>query len=254
MLLSRADCRPLPFGPAYDLIAPERLRVKAGPLSGRDLSFTRDVCARKADFALHETGTGTSSEPMAHCHYDRDPDSGLEIMYDIFVRSEQRNKGLASLLVRLSLRELFSKGRRHWPRIRRLMVVEASNDTSHSHGGTVDPGGVHWGVRPDSTLHNIGIGIVALRLGLRPDPAVARLFEPGTVRSVQLATLTPETPPGLLIHLNSLPGTVIAAFIDSATGRPVAGADVYERFLNPGGLYRQADAGQALFPSPDIEI
>ena len=242
--------RPVPFGPAHRLLAPDRIVIESGPLSGTEFKLDVRSGRREADFALLEPGATSSLEPVAHCHFDRDPGSGLETLYSIVIRPDQRRKGLAALLVRLSLRELFGRGRRHYPRLRKLMVIEPG-DRHRPESRSAD---LYWGARPEPSLHNIGIGVIALELGFVPAPETDLLLNPARVKSVQLAPATSDTPPGLLVRLGSQPGTVLAALVDQTTHRPVADVARYQRFFSPRALYQQACAGQALLGNVDYVL
>ncbi|MBM3315642.1 GNAT family N-acetyltransferase, partial [candidate division WOR-3 bacterium] len=106
--------------------------IASGPLDGTRLRLDAVVQPRSADFSLfpaprpssgrltpdtsHPTSeaSDTRDSPLAHCHYDRDP-NGNEVLWDIVVHPGHRGRGLAALLVRLSLRRLLLAGRgRAW--------------------------------------------------------------------------------------------------------------------------------------------
>jgi hypothetical protein len=253
----------IPFGPQYSL-AGDRLTIESGPLTGTVLSVERDISDTKADFAFYAVADSDSrppdrrppdtAEPVAHCHFDRDPETGTETLWGIFIRSEFRHRRLATPLIRLTLRELLASGRRHWFAIRKLMQVdsEASRRQAVSSGSP----------KPDSrnpqsshvSLHNLGLGLIALRLGFRPEPGLDRLLAPGNVKAIQALPPEPPSPPGLLVRLDTLPGLLVAAFLDPDTGRPLADAEAYERFVSPRQLLRHASAGEAIVGNIDYVL
>ena len=269
------DGGPVRFGSDH-VQSDDRLTIESGPLAGTALRIERRVTAVKADFALYEiigdntrdagSGQQVLSDPVAHCHYDRDPETGLETLWGIFIRSEFRHRRLATLLVRTTLRELLSSGRRHWFAIRKLMQVDSEAGRRAPLGRTpADPpapsdvpaaeASIHPAPQPPRiTLHNVGIGMVALRLGLRPEPDVERLVASGNVKSVQALLPDPPSPPGLLLRLESLPGLLAAVLIDPETGQPPADPKAYERFINPRDLVRQAMSGQAIIGNIDYVL
>jgi hypothetical protein len=185
---------------------------------------------------------------VAHCHFDRDPETGTETLLSIFIRSEFRHRGLTTLLVRLSFRELLHSGKKHWFAIRKLMQVDTEGRNQAQAPGT--PKSENPGL-PKISLHNIGIGMVALRLGFKPEPDLERLLAPGNVRAVQAIPPDPPNPPGLLLRLGTLPALLVAALIDPGTGQPLSDAEVYQRFVNPKQLLRQALAGEAVVGNID---
>jgi hypothetical protein len=241
------------FGPCYTLSG-GRLVVESGPLAGTVLDFKRSASDTKADFSLHELAgarSPASADPVAHCHFDREPDNGTETLWGIFIRSRFRHRGLATLLVRLAFRDLLASGRRHWFAIRKLMQVDSEGRSQPQAPGGPKPG------RPQSsriTLHNLGLGLVALRLGFKPKPDLERLLAPGNVKAVQAIPPAPPSPPGLLLRIETLPGLLVAVLIDPETGRPLADAGAYERFVSPRQLLRQAVAGQAIVGNIDYRL
>ena len=243
----------VPYGPHYT-IAGGRLTTDSGPLAGTTLRVERSVTPTRADFSLYELGSSSPiagrqlSEPVAHCHFDRDPETGTETLLTIFIRSEFRHRSLTTLLVRLSFRELLHNGKRHWFAIRKLMQVDTEGRNQLQAPGTPKPDNSPL---PKISLHNVGIGLVALRLGFKPEPDIERLLAPGNVKAVQAIPPDPPSPPGLLLRLGTLPSLLVATLIDPQTGRPLADADVYQRFVNPKQLLRQALAGEAVLGNID---
>jgi hypothetical protein len=245
------------FGPRYT-IAGDRLTIDSGPLAGTALRVERSVSNTKADFSFYELAGGSSPigkgrspaspDPVAHCHFDRDPQTGTETLWSIFIRSEFRHRGLTTLLTRLTFRELLASGRRHWFAVRKLMQVDTEGRSQAQTPGS--PKSEHPQL-PHVSLHNLGIGLVALRLGFKPEPDLERLLAPGNVKAIQAVPPDPPSPPGLLLRLGILPGLLVAALVDPETGRPLPDAGAYERFVNPRQLLRQALAGQAVIGNID---
>lgn len=252
----------VPFGPAYTLNG-HRLTIESGPLAGTALRIEGGVSRTKADFSFYEAADSNSpvlyhsslvaSDPMAHCHFDRDPETGTETLWGIFVRSEFRHRSLATLLVRFALRELLATGRRHWVAVRKLMQVDTEGRSRAQTPGNTKPEAGNQ-QSPRISLHNLGIGLVALRLGLRPEPDLERLLAPGNVESVQALPPDPPTPPGLLVRLGTLPGLLVAALLDPGTGHPLTDAEAYERFVSPRQLLRQALSGEAIIGNIDYVL
>ena len=260
--------RLVPFGPRYALVG-DRLTIESGPLSGTTLRVERNVSDIKADFHFFETAEGHSpvasgldgtcrtvrqspsaSDPVAHCHFDRDPETGTETLWGIFIRSELRHRGLTTLLTRITFRELLTSGRRHWFAIRKLMQVD-----SEGRNQTQAPGGPKPEAQnpqsPRVSLHNLGLGLVALRLGFRPEPDLERLLAAGNIKTIQAVPPEPPSPPGLLLRIETQPGLLVAAFLAPDTGHPLTNPEAYERFVSPRQLHRQALAGQAVIGNID---
>jgi len=232
---------PLPFGPEYEMdsassvrpaAGPVRrpVRLKTGPLSGTTLMFEQLILPHKADYAFYH-----GAMLVGHCHFDREPETGLETLWEIIFRPEYQRKGLAALIVRLALRELLLTGKRHWVAIRKLMQVDSAPSSR-------------------GPLPNIGIGIIAVKLGFVPKPEFAHLLATANIKSVQLIEPTDSSPPGYLIHLNCLPGSAVVTYINPDSGRPLADSEAYRRFLNPAEIYRKALIGEAVIGNIDYTL
>jgi len=234
---------PMPFGPRY-LLTADRLAIESGPLAGVSLRVDESISPIKADFALYETEPrrSMSKDPVAHCHFDREPETGLETLWGIFVRAEYRHLRLTTLLVRLAFRRLLESNRRHWFAIRKLMQVDSEA------GRHANPGS------PRVSLHNIGIGLVAFRLGFQPEPDICRVLGPGNVRTMQVIEPEPPSPAGLLLRLNTLPGLLVAVMVNPDTGSLVTDPEAYERFASPRLLLNQALTGQLLVGNLDYVL
>jgi GNAT superfamily N-acetyltransferase len=236
--------------------------VASGPLAGTRLRLDATVQPGRADFSLlpasgpvsghltsdvsHLTSAfpGGRDSPLAHVHYDRTAD-GLDVLWDIVVHPELRGRGLASLITRLSLRSLLldSRRRRAWFAIRKMMQV----DTGSGRAGSRVP-------LTRVRLHNVGIGVIALRLGLRPEPAVTQLLDGANIAGLRLLDTGDGAPAGYLMHLRTLPGVVVACRVDPASGKPTAGTDAYRRFTSPAGLLAGARSGTVLIGNIDYEL
>ena len=261
-IFRRAQAGPVaslvPFGPRY-VVSGDRLAIESGPLAGTALRIERVISDTKGDFAFYEVADGNSPAgnrespinpaPVAHCHFDRDPETGTETLWGIFIRAELRHRHLATLLIRLTFREMMASGRRHWFAIRKLMQVDSEGRHQSQTPGNPKPE-IQTSQSPRISLHNLGIGLVALRLGFRPEPDLERLLAPGNVKAIQALPPEPPFPPGLLLRLESLPGLLVAAFLDDAA-QPLIDPEAYERFVGPRQLLRQASTGRAIIGNID---
>ncbi|MBN2537767.1 hypothetical protein JXB37_05775, partial [candidate division WOR-3 bacterium] len=226
-LFRRERFEPMRLGPEVERSG-ELVRVESGPLAGRSLRLDVEVSDIKAVYRFSLDGA-----EAGQCHFDRDPRTGLETFWDILVAPELRGARLASLMTRVTFRDLLDRPGRHWFGMRKLMKVDTRIPA----------------------LQNLGIGIIAVRLGLRPEPLLDKLLAPGVVKSIELlgagkrdtspfpgsplaraggtrldapadiggtqpgvgnrevSQFFPSSsfPPGLMLHLNRLPGVIVFA-------------------------------------------
>ncbi len=215
--------------------------IRSGQLAGHSLRLEVAVQSRRADFFLWPTGHQEAPDsPIAHCHYDRDPD-GTEILWDIFVHPDWRGKGLAALLVRLSLRRLLLNRRHSFRiRVRKLMQIDTGS-----------------GSRTAVTLirlQNIGIGLIAVRLGLVPEPGLEEMLAPANISVLSIIPASEQSPPGYLFRLRQQPGLVTVCRLDPDTGRPVADESIYRRFVSPLQLCHDCRTGRAIAGNIDYEL
>lgn len=255
---SSGPFEPLRFGPPHAVAGhvpgpvnePNTVpvRVTGGPLSGTTLSFERHVQRHRADFALL-----LGDVRLGHYHFDRDGRRGLETMWEIIVAHEHQGKGLAALLVRLALRELLLTGRRHWVDMRRLMELDAG---IRRPGDDTGPP-TRAGIRTRTHITNIGIGIIAARLGFIPKPEYAAAFRSEMVTAVSLIEPEGNNPPAWLVHLKTLPGLASIVMLEpDIDGRlaPLRDLAAYRRFVNPAAEFRRALRGETLIGNIDYEL
>ncbi|UCG43359.1 MAG: hypothetical protein JSU73_01700, partial [candidate division WOR-3 bacterium] len=103
-------------------------------------------------------------------------------------------------------------------------------------------------------LHNIGIGMVCLKLGFVPEDDLDRLLAPRNIKAIDILLPTETSPPGLRITLNRLPGVVVAGYISPQTRRPETDLAVYRRFVSPERLTRGARQGNAVIGNIDYRL
>jgi hypothetical protein len=237
-LFRRERFEPVEFGPAVERAGAD-FAVASGPLAGRSLRLDVEASDIKAVYRFTIDG-----EEAGACHFDRDPRTGLENHWDIIIAPGFRGRRLASLMVRVAYRDLLGRPGRHWFAMRKMMKVDTRV--------------------PE--LHNIGIGLIAVKLGLRPEPLLDELLAPGVVKSVELLAggkeqsrggteghPSPSSPPGLLLHLSRMPGVIVAARLDAA-GRPETDPDAYRRFTSPAELLAAARSGRAVVGNIDYRL
>lgn len=234
---------PLPLGPSTSELEPGKstFTILSGPLSGQTMRLQTTLQPGRADFFLWQADPHqTADSPLAHCHYDRSPD-GTETLWDIFVHPEWRGRSLAGLLVRLSLRRLLLN-RRHriGLRMRKLMQPDTSSGSRVS-GVSI-------------RLQNIGIGLIAVKLGLVPEPALEMMLAPANISSFSIIPSGENSPPGYLFRLKTQPGLLTICRLDPGTGRPLTDAALYRRFTNPAELCRDCRLGNAIAGNIDYEL
>lgn len=87
-----------------------------------------------------------------------------------------------------------------------------------------------------SGVQNVGMCVIASRLGFVPDLDLDAVLQPDNVLKTNLLPARDENPPGLELVLATDPLVLVCLVLDPDTGRPVRSTGVYFQLLREGGV------------------
>jgi GNAT superfamily N-acetyltransferase len=209
----RAVWQPLRFGPDFEWLDDSHVRLTAGPMAGESLEVAAAIKPAEAHITLYHYGTS-----IGECHIERTPPGRGVVLWDVGVREEYRRRGLASLMTLAAFRRLLAVQSAATFRIRMVRLIKPSDK--------------------DIELQNVGMGVIASRLGFESELDVERLLKPDNVLGVDVLPAKGDFPPGLKILIRTDPLVLVAFVLDSDSKKPVSDTGTYIRLLrNQADLY-----------------
>lgn len=206
----KADFTPKRFGPPFRLIDSNRLQILEGSFKNSVFDIEEEITECQARLFLK-----SGNDLIGRVLCDRDPQTGEVTLWDVMVNQDVRMNGFAAVMTKLILREIFSLQRNVRITVRMLKLFRPTDRSIK--------------------IQNIGIGVIAYRLGLQCDFDLARLLNPINVATIEI--LLPEGifPPSYKISLRIYPYVIIGFIIDLETQKPIASYEKYEKmFRRPG--------------------
>jgi hypothetical protein len=204
---------PRRIGPRFDWLDHDHIMIVDGPLSERQFEVTTDIGVDSAAVRLREDGNFAGLVRI-----ERSPSGKGIILSNAAVGLRFRRGGLAAIMTWCAFRELLTKQESATFRIR-----------------------IARSVKPRSTsteVRSIGVGVIAARLGFRPELSVERLVHEANVVGVATLPGGPDSPPALKITLKSYPFTLVAVALNSNTMRPLPDSSEYLQIGRDGHQVR----------------
>jgi GNAT superfamily N-acetyltransferase len=198
------DWHPKSIGPRFDWLAHDRIRVKDGQLAAREFVVETRLEKRHAFLYLSE-----GDKRVGQASIERDPPGQGVVLWDIGVRPDLRRKGLASIMTWIIFRELIEHQQTVSFRIRMITSVKAGDK--------------------DVETQNLGICVVANRLGFTPEWDLEKLLVKENVDRIELMPPKDRSPAGFKILVRTYPLVLIAFLLDRDTQRPVSDYGTYLR-------------------------
>lgn len=209
-LLGRRNRRfiwqPLAFGPDFDWQDESHLILRSGPLAGESLEIAVLLNPVECRITLYHYGS-----VVGECHIERAGNRETAVLWDVGVKPDYRRRGLASLMTLVGFRRLLTVQRRASFRIRMVRLIK--------------PGDT------DIEFQNVGMGVIANRLGFTSELDIDRLLRPENVLKTDLLPPKGDFPPGLKIVIRTDPLVLVGFVLDSDTKRPVTDLGTYVRML-----------------------
>jgi hypothetical protein len=202
----RAVWQPVRFGPEFEWLDGNHARLTAGPMKGEVLELAAEFGHTEACFSTYHYGS-----KIGECHIERKPAGQGIVLWDVGVRENYRRRGLASLLTLVAFRRLLAEQRSATFRIRMVRLIKPS-DT-------------------DIEFQNVGMGVIAYRLGMESEFDAPRLLGPDNLVGVEIIAPRGDFPPGLKFVIRTDPLVLVGFVLDSDTKRPVSDLGTYVRLM-----------------------
>ncbi len=204
---------PRRIGPRFDWLDHDHILIVDGPLSERQFEVTTDVEVDTAVVRLHEDGNFAGLVRV-----ERSPSGEGIILSNAAVGLRFRRGGLAAIMTWCAFRELLTKQESATFRIR-----------------------IARSVKPRSTsteVPSIGVGVIAARLGFRPEFPVERLVHEANIVGIAALPGGTGSPPALRITLKSSPFGLVAVALNPDTMRPLSDSRQYLQLGRDGRQIR----------------
>ncbi|MEO0131614.1 MAG: hypothetical protein ABIK73_01545 [candidate division WOR-3 bacterium] len=198
-----------PFGPTFEWTGKNLIKITSGPLCEQEFILQNQEKPGLFDSYLYSPLPTTHVQELAHVFCEYQKDTSITI-WDVVVHQKFRNYGLAELLIKYQVRELLMRQKTNEFRIRMLRLFEPDK-------------------KNEVKLKNIGIGVIAYKLGLSCEYDFAEFVRNNKITQIDVIPPTYNNPPAYLIRLKSLPYLLVAFMIDIDKEKPLTDYDTYLR-------------------------
>lgn len=185
-----------PMGPAYASLDEDMIRIEEGDLKDRGFRLTTEVSDDEAHVHLFE-----EAKEIGHCDIQRNAHEATVVLWNIVVQEQLRHKGLASIMAHTGFRRMLEL--HHSPSfgIRMIRLVKP--------------------VDRITKLQNVGIGVIARKLGFSPQYDLDRILVRKNIQLVEPIPAAGDMPPAYRIVLSVFPLVLIAFLVDPFTSHPL---------------------------------
>ncbi len=187
---------PARIGPEYEWFSPAHIRVLEGELAGQEFELVTEIKDDAASVFMYYYG-----QRIGQTYVERDPPGRGVVFWDIGVKEEFRRKGLASIMAVHVFHELLKQQDKATFKIRMVRLLKPGDK--------------------DVELQNMGMGVIANRLGFTPELNIERILAPGNITSIDVIPARPGFPPAFRFDVRTFPLVLIAFVLDRDTHKPV---------------------------------
>jgi hypothetical protein len=202
---------PRRVGPRFEWLDHDHICIFDGPLSKRRFGITTDIRRNTAVVLLHE-----NSHAVGQVEIERDPPDKGVILWNLAVRQHLRGSGLATIITWCAFRELLAIQDSATFRIRMVQSLKS--------GST------------DAEVKNIGMGVIAARLGFRPELPMEKIVRPDNITDIETLPAANGNPPALKISVRCFPLVVIAFVLNPDTLKPISDYRIYQQLKHDDHL------------------
>ncbi len=204
---------PRRIGPRFAWLDHDNILIIDGPLSERRFQVGIDVLPDNAVVRLREDGNLAGT-----VHIERSPSGRGIVLSNAAVSPRYRRGGLAAVMT--------------WCVFRELLAIQETATFRIRMTRSVKP------LATDNLVRNLGIGIIATRLGLRPELPVEMLVREDNIIGTSAVPGGGDRPPALRISLRSYPFVLVAVALDPRTMKPLLDSHPYEQLGQDGHQIR----------------
>jgi len=187
---------PLRLGPLYEWFSPAHIRILDGGLAGQEFELVTEIKDDAASVFLYYYG-----QRIGQTFVERDPPGRGVVFWDVGVKEDFRRRGLASIMAVHVFRELLRQQQRATFKIRMVRLLKPGDK--------------------DVELQNMGMGVIANRLGFTPELDIERILAPGNITGTDVIPARPGFPPAFRFDVRTFPLVLIAFVLDRDTHKPV---------------------------------
>jgi hypothetical protein len=184
-----------PLGPAFEHLDAERIRILEGPLAGSELRMVTEVTEDEAHVRLYR-----EDKEIGHADIQRNAFEATIVLWNIVVQEDLRHKGLASIMAFTGFRRMLELYTSASLGIRMIRLIKPKDTTTR--------------------VQNIGIGIIARKLGFTSAFNLEKILNRDNIQMVQLVTADAGMPPAYRIVLRTFPLILVAFLVDQDTQKP----------------------------------
>jgi len=213
---------PAKIGPCFEWLDHDNIRILEGGLKGRTFGLQTDIRQTIAVITLHENGHWVGEVDI-----ERNPPGRGIILWDAGVREDLRGNGLCAIMTYCIFRELLLVQREAFFKIRMVRLLKTGS--------------------AETKTQNIGMGVIAARLGFTPELNLERLLRYENITQIEVLPGANGQPPGLKIDLRVDPLTIVAFILSPDTMRPTASLRTYLEIKNDDQRLRDWAAQGLLF-------
>lgn len=171
-----------PLGPRFKRLKGDNIQILEGKLTNQVFQVICNIESNKTTLTLK-----LEDRIIGTAHADYEPAKYRTTLFDAYVKEEYQMNGLASLMVHLLFREQLTYTDTNIFGIR--MVMKATGEKE--------------------VIENVGMGIIALKLGFEPDINYPELFAGRNVSSIDIIPARNIYPYGYKLSLHSSPWTIV---------------------------------------------
>ncbi|MGB9742545.1 MAG: hypothetical protein ACP5JB_03485 [candidate division WOR-3 bacterium] len=198
---------PVKIGPGFEWIDHDTIRILEGGLAGKILGVRTELMANNAGCYLFD-----QQRQIGSVSIERNPPGKGIILWDAQVLAPYRQNGLAAIMTWIIFRELLLSQTVATFRIRMVRSVKAGANGTE--------------------LQNIGMGVIAVRLGFTPELNLGRTIRGDNITGIEALPAVNGNPPALKITLRTDPFVLAAFVLSPDTMKPTQDFRTYLEIKN----------------------